>query len=278
MSMVDYFNTAAGSGGDQPLSKVKWQKQWDDMELTVLPAFNRHMRLSDVFFALGWIWSFMAVPVPEFRSPHYGFHERDYVIARKEPGVNRVVGHIKLRYREGLQTEPAALETTNNITSVGLANATDTSPTAVSYPWSPIFGVPESKVWLYFLEPRTVLPYGSDGVISYLLLSILQQAWSVMIQHNGGYSFPPTIRTYGAWTVATDPKKAGYKQQSLMTASMIADSAFGTVYYMLHEGFTAGKTSMRYPTASGMRITLGDIWIKYSGGGAKGTVPAVATS
>lgn len=106
-----------------------------------------------------------------------------------------------------------------------------------------------------------------------------------MIQHNGGYSFPPTIRTHAALglTVAIDPKKAGYKQQSLLTASMMADTAFGMVYYMLHEGFTAGKTNIKYPTVSGMRITLGDILIKYSGdgkvgGNANDTGPAVATS
>lgn len=59
-----------------------------------------------------------------------------------------------------------------------------------------------------------------------------------------------------------DPKKARFKQQPLMTASMIADNAFGMVYYMLHEGFMARKTNMQYPTAYGTLITLGNMLVK----------------
>ncbi len=87
------------------MPKVKWQKQWDPYELTVLPDFNQDMRLSEVFFALGWIWSFMAVPVPEFGSRHYGFHERDYVVFRNEAGGKRAVGYIRMGYRAGFQVE-----------------------------------------------------------------------------------------------------------------------------------------------------------------------------
>ncbi|KAL8897055.1 MAG: hypothetical protein Q9207_007414 [Kuettlingeria erythrocarpa] len=273
--MVNFFHTAAGSGGDLLLPKAIWQKQWDHLELTVLPDFDQDMRLSEVFFALGWIWNFMAVPIPEFGSRHHGFHERDYVVFRKEgSGEKRAVGYIRMGYRAGFQVEqPLSEETSAKSTSVELAaNLTDTSLTTaapLSYPYGPFLLVPETKIWLYFLAPRTRLPYGADKVLSYLLLSILQQAWSVMIEHSSGkYSFPPTIRTYPALglTVATDPKKAGYRQQSLMTAAMVAESAFGVVYYMLHEGFSGGKVSMRYPTASGMRIALGDFWIRYSGG------------
>lgn len=104
--MVNYFNTAAGRGGDQPLPKVRWRKQWDAMELIVVPAFDQDMRLSEVFFALGWIWSFMAVPLVEFKSLYEGFHERDYVIFRKQPDGNLIiVGYIKLGYRTGFQSE-----------------------------------------------------------------------------------------------------------------------------------------------------------------------------
>ncbi|KAI4180134.1 MAG: hypothetical protein LQ346_007054 [Caloplaca aetnensis] len=293
LSMVNLFHTAAGSGGDLPLPKAKWRKQWDHYELTVLPDFDQDMRLSEAFFALGWIWSFMAVPIPEFGSRHYGFHERDYVVFRKESGGGkRIVGYIRMGYRGGYQIEqPVPEETSANSSSVALAaNLTDTSRTAaLSYPYGPFFLVPESKIWLYFLAPRTRLPYGADKVLSYLLLSILQQAWSVMIEHGGGYSFPATTRSYPALglSVATEPKRAGYRQQSLMTAAMVAESAFGVVYYMLHEGFSGGKVSMRVPTASGMRIALGDFLVRYSGGPSallggggdgNGTAPAVATS
>ncbi len=168
--------------------------------------------------------------------------------------------------------QPVPEETSTNSTSMAPAvNLTDTSltpATPLSYPYGPFLLVPESKIWLYFLAPRTRIPYGADKVLSYLLLSILQEAWSVMIDHGGKSSFPATIRTYPALglTVATEPKKAGYKQQSLMTAAMVAESAFGVVYYMLHEGFSGGRVSMRYPTASGMRIALGDFLVKYDGG------------
>lgn len=67
-----------------------------------------------------------------------------------------------------------------------------------------------------------------------------------------------------------------------MTASMVADSAFGIVYYMLHEGFFGGRVSMRSPTPSKMRVALGDILINYPNDRVddhvNSTAPAVATS
>lgn len=102
--MVNYFKTAAASGGDRPLPKVFWRKQWDYIELTVLPDLDADMRLADVFFALGWIWSFMAVPTSEFDSQHSGFKERIYVVLRREQGHIRAVGRIKLGFLNTRQT------------------------------------------------------------------------------------------------------------------------------------------------------------------------------
>ncbi|KAL8836303.1 MAG: hypothetical protein Q9170_002976 [Blastenia crenularia] len=291
LAMLAQYKTIARNGYDRIFPKAIWRKQWDNLELRIVPDPERDMYFADVFFALGWIWSFMAEPIAKFHTPHKGFKERSYIVYRKETWGNRGIGYIRLGYKASAATGQSGLDEIFNLTSTEPPDMTENNasvalsdispPTTISsasYP-NP-FPVPESGVVLFF-GTRKNLPGDPLKIVIYLLLSILQEAWALMITNHGGTTrFPTTSRAepnYGV-SVAFDPHNGRDRLLYPMTTSMVAASVFGVVYYMLHEGVFGWRVSVVYPDSTRANIGRGDIYINHPYQQADGKVNATATS
>ncbi|KAL8771995.1 MAG: hypothetical protein Q9209_002660 [Squamulea sp. 1 TL-2023] len=263
--MLVNYRTAVRSGGDLQLPKIVWRRRWNDMEIGVSPIADEDMTFADLFFALGWIWTYMASPKPEFDSPYRDFKERCYVVYRHEEDMSVAKGYIRFGYhwigQDGFF----------NITSVATpieANTTDITLTSelsllstILAAYSNPFAIPGSNVILQFGRPKT-LPGGPLKPVIYMFLSIMQEAWGLMAANKGIANFPSTNRIDNEYTIniAVEPRRT-FDRRTLLTTSIIADSVWGIVCYMLHEGVFGGRISIFSPGEHEGRINTGIIHI-----------------
>ncbi|KAL8783988.1 MAG: hypothetical protein Q9213_004239 [Squamulea squamosa] len=281
--MLVNYRTAVRSGGDLQLPKVVWKKRWDELGIGVSPIGDQDMTFADLFFALGWIWTYMAVPKAEFDSPYRDFRERCYVVYRHEGDTSVAKGYIRFGYhwigQAGLDgflntTSAATPPTEGNTTDVALSSELPLPSTILAAYPNP-FPIPGSNVILQFGPPKA-LPSGPLRPVIYMLLSILQEAWALMAANKGITLFPPTNRFDSAYAIhiAVEPRR-NFDRITPLTTSIVADSVWGIVYYMLNEGVFGGRIGIFSPGQHQGRVNTGIIHINDPVGPA---VPAVETS
>ncbi|KAL8952230.1 MAG: hypothetical protein Q9222_001844 [Ikaeria aurantiellina] len=270
LEILTVYRTAAIGNKDSLIPKSVWRKTWDNIQIAILPDPDQDMRYGDAFFALGWIWELMAVPVSAFSGPDRGFKERSYIVGRREGRGEMVIKGLIL-------SDATAI---NSTTTVNVSSPTDSTDSAVaselafpdnstisSAPYPNPFPVPESALVLFFGPRRVVLPGAPLKVIIYLLLTLIQRAWAVMLaaQHPGPTAFPAASITdpeYGL-QVRVEPAPGQQGSGCRMTTDIVVEAAWGVVYYMLHEGVFGGHVSILEPDETGARKFCGDFYISH---------------
>lgn len=67
-----------------------------------------------------------------------------------------------------------------------------------------------------------------------------------------------------------------------MTTSVVAETIWGLVYYLVHDGPFGGKATVYYPNVFGKKLPCGDVYLSYvptdASDVANTTAPEIATA
>lgn len=102
--MVTFYHLAAQAGNGRLEPGTTLRSYSDALELIIMPGVEHEMQPSDAFFALEWIYIYMAVPNSAFRNPSSGFKQRAYNVYRREHGGRHLwLGLINFGFRSPAQ-------------------------------------------------------------------------------------------------------------------------------------------------------------------------------